>query len=105
MRVSLQLFSDGWQCFVSAITRNAANIIAAVSVDGGGAITSKGICYATNTSVPTINVNSYTNNGSGIGSVGGNITGLVPNAIYYVRAYAVNPARISYGTVSMFKTL
>lgn len=90
---------------VSSIAKNSAYVIGTISADGGGTITSKGICYATNTSTPAITTNNYTNNGSGIGTAGGTISGLVNGTNYYVRAYAVNSAGVSYGAVSVFKTL
>jgi len=89
---------------LNSISKNAAAISANVIADGGGPITSKGLCYSSITSLPTTVSNSYTNNGSGIGAAGGTITNLVSGTTYYVRAYAVNSAGISYGAVTTFKT-
>lgn len=72
--------------------------------DGGGTITSKGLCYSASTSVPTVSNANYTNNGSGIGAAGSTLTGLISSTTYYVRAYAVNSAGTSYGAVTSFRT-
>jgi len=89
---------------INSISRNAASISATVTADGGGAISSKGLCYSASTSLPTIFSNSYTNNGSGIGAAGGTFIGLASGTTYYVRAYAINSAGTSYGTVTSFRT-
>lgn len=90
---------------VSSIGRNSVNVSGLVSSDGGSAITSRGICYATNTTNPTIASNAYTNNGSGTGNVGGTIFNLTAGTTYYIRSYAVSAAGASYGVVTMFRTL
>lgn len=89
---------------VSSIMRNSALVTGSVTSDGGGTITSRGICYSTNTN-PTIVNNSYNNNGSGIGAVSYSLSGLLNGTTYYVRAYAVNSAGVSYGVQSSFRTL
>ncbi|MFD2288216.1 hypothetical protein GJU39_15935 [Pedobacter petrophilus] len=89
---------------INSISRNAASISATVTADGGGTIISKGLCYSSSTSLPTIFSNSYTNNGSGIGAAGGTLNSLSSGTTYYVRAYAVNSAGTAYGAVMSFKT-
>ncbi|NTE05613.1 hypothetical protein G6M26_20460 [Agrobacterium tumefaciens] len=89
---------------INSISRNAASISATITADGGGAISSKGLCYSASTSLPTIFSNSYTNNGSGIGAAGGTLVGLAAGTTYYVRAYAANSAGTAYGTVISFRT-
>lgn len=89
---------------ISSVTQTTASSGGTVSNDGGAAITSRGVCYSTFTSSPTIN-DSKTSNGSGIGSFTSSLTGLSANSTYYVRAYATNSAGTSYGTVISFSTL
>lgn len=89
---------------INSISRNAASISATITADGGGAISSKGLCYSASTSLPTIFSNSYTNNGSGIGAAGGILNSLSSGTTYYVRAYATNSAGTAYGTVTSFRT-
>jgi hypothetical protein len=87
----------------SSITANEAVSGGNVENDGGSAVISRGICYST-TSNPTTNNNNISN-GSGNGSFSAIITGLSPNTLYYVRAYARNSIGISYGNQISFTTL
>jgi len=61
-----------------------------------------GICWSTSLN-PTLSSNK-TSNGKGIGSFSSSITGLTANTRYYVRAYAINSAGISYGNQISFVT-
>ena len=74
-----------------------------VSSDGGAIVTAKGVCWNT-TPNPTIG-NSFTNEGIGVGEFTSNITELIPNTIYYVRAYATNAKGTAYGEEETFTTL
>ena len=71
-----------------------------ITSDGGSAITARGVCWSTNPN-PTIEDNKTTD-GTGVGSFTSNITGLVGNTTYYVRAYATNKAGTSYGISKSF---
>jgi len=73
-----------------------------VSDDGGGDITSKGVCWSTNPS-PTID-DDLTDEGPGMGSFTSDITGLQQATTYYVRAYAINSAGEAYGNEVSFTT-
>ncbi|WP_016990084.1 DUF1566 domain-containing protein [Flavobacterium sp. ACAM 123] len=88
---------------ISAISQNTATAGGTISSDGGSTVTSRGVCFSSTTSNPTIS-SSTTNNGSGIGSFTSSITGLSENTIYYVRAYATNSIGTAYGPVMSFKT-
>jgi len=74
-----------------------------VTADGGNPVTDKGICYATHTN-PKFNENNKTA-GNGLGPFTVNLTGLEPNTVYHVRAYAATAADTAYGADVEFKTL
>ena len=73
-----------------------------ISSDGSSNISSKGICWSTNAN-PTI-ADSKTSDGSGTGNFVSNLTGLLPNTTYYVRAYATNSVGTAYGNQVSFST-
>jgi uncharacterized protein (TIGR02145 family) len=73
-----------------------------ISADGGGAITERGVCWAT-TAAPTIS-NFKTTDGNGTGVFISNLTGLVPATTYYLRSYATNSAGTAYGNELSFTT-
>jgi hypothetical protein len=88
---------------ISSITQNTAFSGGSITNDGGATITSRGICWSSTNSNPTI-FNSTINNGSGIGSFTSSLTGLTANTTYFVRAYATNSVGTSYGNVISFTT-
>ncbi len=71
--------------------------------DGGAKVIVRGVCWNT-TGTPTINDNK-TEDGSGSGYFKSKLTGLIPGTKYFVRAYAINDAGISYGEQVEFNTL
>ncbi|MES2429824.1 MAG: fibrobacter succinogenes major paralogous domain-containing protein [Bacteroidota bacterium] len=87
---------------------NITNITAScggnISSDGGGFVTSRGVAWSTNP-LPNIELNNKTITGSGIGAFTSNITGLVQNTKYYIRAYAINDGGTHYGNQDSFVTL
>lgn len=87
---------------VSTITITTAVSGGVVTSAGGGSVTSRGIAYSTSSNPTT--AGNHTTDGSGIGSFVSSITGLIPNTLYYVRAYAVNQAGTSYGSQVTFTT-
>ena len=88
---------------ISSITETSAVSGGDITNNGGGAVTSRGICWGTNTN-PTLADNSLVN-GSGTGSFVNNLSGLINGITYYVRAYAINSAGTSYGNEVSFKTI
>jgi uncharacterized protein (TIGR02145 family) len=70
--------------------------------DGGGTISSSGICWSINQN-PTI-TDSKTTDGTGTVTFISTISGLVENTTYYVRAYATNRAGTGYGEQIQVKT-
>jgi photosystem II stability/assembly factor-like uncharacterized protein len=87
---------------VSSITETTAVSGGNITDNGGGTLTSRGICWSTNSN-PTI-VDNSTVNGSGIGSFVSDLSGLTGGTTYYLRAYAINSAGTSYGNEVSFTT-
>ena len=87
---------------VSNITLNSVVSGGNIFDEGNSSITVRGVCWSTTTN-PTI-VNTKTSEGSGIGIFTSNVTGLNPNTIYYLRAYATNSEGTSYGNQITFST-
>jgi uncharacterized protein (TIGR02145 family) len=73
-----------------------------ITIDGFSAVTERGVCWSTSPN-PTIN-DSKTSDGSNIGSYISNISGLIANTTYFVRAYAINSAGTGYGDEKSFIT-
>ena len=87
---------------VRGVTSNSAVAGGLVTSEGATAVTTKGICWSTSAS-PTLS-NSYLTDSSGIASFSCSITGLSPNTLYHVRAYAINSKGTSYGNEVSFTT-
>ena len=88
---------------VSSITQVSAVTGGQIASDGGSAITARGVCWSTSVN-PTIS-NSFTADGSGIGSFTSSLAGLTKSTTYYVRAYATNSLGTAYGNELSFRTL
>jgi len=88
---------------VTGIQFNTAVASGNVTSDGGSAISARGICYST-TPNPTIAGPKTTEPGT-TGFFTSNITGLLPQTTYHVRAYATNNSGTNYGADSVFTTL
>lgn len=73
-----------------------------ISSDGSSNVSSRGICWSI-TANPTI-ADSKTSDGSGTGTFVSNLTGVLPNTTYYVRAYATNSIGTAYGNQVSFST-
>jgi hypothetical protein len=89
---------------VSDITTNSASTANTISTDGGANVTERGVVWNT-LPAPTIDLTTKTMDGSGTGAFSSNLTGLQPNTLYYVRAYATNSVGTSYGEERSFTTL
>lgn len=72
-----------------------------------GTVSQKGIVWDTNAN-PTTSLTTKTEQGEGTGTnpetFVSNITGLLPNTLYYYRAYAINQHGTAYGTEYSFTT-
>ncbi|MEI6823367.1 MAG: FISUMP domain-containing protein [Bacteroidota bacterium] len=88
---------------VSGIAEHTAISGGNLTSDGGLQVTARGVCWSTSHN-PTY-ANSHTTDNSGTGSFTSNLTGLTKNTTYYIRAYAINIAGISYGNEISFTTL
>lgn len=87
---------------VTDITQTTVKSGGNITSDGGSAVTARGVCWSTDPD-PTISDNKTTD-GAGTGEFISNITGLMPNTTYYVRAYATNSNGTGYGSVLSFTT-
>jgi len=87
---------------VVEITRNSATAGGEIIYDGGSPIVGKGVCWSVSHS-PDF-TDHFTANGEGTGFFSTNITGLIPNTIYYVRAYATNSIGTAFGEEVSFTT-
>ena len=87
---------------VSSLTQTGAVSGGTVTSDGGAPVTARGICWSTSANPTT--ANSKSTDGAGIGSYTSNMTGLIPNTVYHVRAYATNSAGTGYGADLTFRT-
>lgn len=90
-------------------TATATNIISTGAMlggnlisDGGATVTERGIVFS-NIANPTT-IDTKVINGTDIGIFSTTISGLIPNTIYYVRAYATNSIGTVYGTQVSYKT-
>jgi hypothetical protein len=89
---------------VSLVTATTAKSGGNVTVDGGSAIAAKGVVWGTAPN-PTVATNSgISSDGTGMSSFTSNITSLIPNTVYYVRAYATNSTATGYGNEIQFAT-
>ena len=89
---------------VTEITVNSAVCGGEVISGGDAVIVARGVCYNT-TGTPTVS-DTYTMDGTNVGSFTSQISNLVPNTQYYVRAYATDAKGVtSYGEEVSFTTL
>jgi uncharacterized protein (TIGR02145 family) len=87
---------------VSSVSFTSAASGGAVTYEGGSPVTGRGVCWNTS-SDPTI-AHSITTQTGGFGAFTCDITQLVPNTLYYVRAWATNDAGTGYGKQVTFTT-
>lgn len=88
---------------ITGISYTSATSGGVVTNEGGAAVTSRGVCWNT-TPGPTIS-NNKTSETGGSGSFSSTLTQLLPNTLYYVRAYATNNAGPGYGDQVSFTTI
>lgn len=90
---------------VGSITVNSASAAANITDIGSSPITQYGHVWSSTNNTPTI-TDSKTDLGGTtvVTSFSSSLTGLQPNTVYYVRAYAVNNGGITYSGVVTFTT-
>jgi hypothetical protein len=94
------------------VTTQAVTAIGTTMADGNGNITDlgapdptqHGVCWNTSGTPTTADSKTEKGAASATGAFASHMTGLSPNTIYYVRAYATNTAGTSYGTQVSFTT-
>ncbi|WP_222538528.1 hypothetical protein [Pedobacter polysacchareus] len=72
--------------------------------DGDAPILTRGVVWNLLEN-PTLSNSSSSSNGSGLGVFSSTMTGLEPNAVYHVRAYATNVVGTSYGADKTFSLI
>jgi uncharacterized protein (TIGR02145 family) len=87
---------------VTHVVQTSAYSGGEVTSDGGGHVTARGVCWNISTE-PTID-NNKTSDSTGTGLFSSYISGLNPNTMYYLRAYAINSEGTSYGDQVIFTT-
>ncbi len=88
---------------VTGIDKTAAVSGGAVTYDGGGTVTARGLAWGT-TANPTI-AGTKIDGGTGLGAFVSNLSGLLKFTTYHVRAYATNSNGTAYGEDIQFTTL
>lgn len=87
----------------TSVTHTHATCGGIVISDGGSEVTERGVCWAT-TPNPTTS-DSHLASGTGTGEFSVNLSGLIANTTYHVRAYAVNEKGTAYGDNVEFVTV
>jgi gliding motility-associated-like protein len=91
---------DPHTLMIAARTATSGGII---TDSGGVAITAKGVCWSTSPT-PTL-ADSKSSDGTGGTDYNSSLINLLPNTLYYVRAYAINSVDTGYGNIESFTTL
>jgi len=86
----------------SSVTGVTATGSGRVTSDGGEVVTSRGICWSTLPNPTT--KDSKLVCGKDTGSFTGNLTALLPNTVYHVRAFAINNIGTAYGLETTLQT-
>ena len=87
---------------VSSVMSTSAMSGGNVTSGGGASVTARGVCWSTSSNPTT--EDACSSDGTGTGSFTSNVTGLAPDTLYYVRAYATNSAGTGYGETCEFTT-
>lgn len=88
---------------ITNITQTTAIGSSVVTNDGGAAVSEHGLCWNT-TGSPTL-ADSFVVAGSGTGTFTAPLTNLLPDSIYFVRAFATNAVGTAYWNEAQFSTL
>ncbi len=85
-----------------SITATSARTGGDITDNGGSPVTARGVCWDTSNN-PSLS-GSYSEDGTGTGSFTSQLSGLLCNTTYYIRAYATNTTGSAYGQVQSFTT-
>ncbi len=91
------------ETYITALAINEATGGGNVTDDGGGTVSTRGVCWKT--TVNPVITDSHTHDGTGTGIFYSALTGLTQNTTYHVRAYATNEVGTFYGPDLEFTTL
>ncbi|MDB5132320.1 MAG: repeat-containing protein [Mucilaginibacter sp.] len=105
---SVSLPSVSTSNIIVNLTSTTAQSGGIVTFAGNGIITKNGVCYSSSNKTPTTADNKTSDSVSTAGTTEttftGPMSGLIPNTVYYLRAYATNSAGTTYGSVIQFTT-
>lgn len=90
---------------ITNVTTTRLSLAATIISNGNSAITEKGFCYTTDDGNPPTTDDSKVTSYGSTDEISGTISGLVPNTVYYIRAYANNGYETGYSEVLAVKTL
>ena len=88
---------------ISSVSTTTAVSGGNISSNGGDSVTARGVCFGTSSN-PTL-LNNVVNCGNGSGTFSANLTNLLPDTTYYLRAFATNSLGTAYGNQISFNTL
>ena len=88
----------------SPTSTSTATLNASITDNGGADATQSGFAYGTSPTLATVIATTTLNGQTGITTFSQSFTGLTPNTTYYFRAYAVNSAGTSTGSILPFAT-
>ena len=88
---------------VSSVTSTSASAGGNITTDGGVAVTTRGVCWGFSSN--PVAGGSHTTDGTGTGTYTSQVTGLLSNTVYHLRAYAINATGTYYGDDFTFSTL
>ena len=86
------------------ITETSARVSGSITSDGNGTVSSKGFCWSTTNTAPTVSDSKHEVSGEGT-SFATVLTGLAPGQRYYVRFYVANEKGTAYGETVEFTTV
>jgi sugar lactone lactonase YvrE len=87
----------------ASLTTISAKISGNVTSDGGDTVTARGVVFSSSNATPTLADTTVTVSGT-VGNFAAQLTGLTPNTLYYVRAYATNTVDTTYANILTFTT-
>ncbi len=89
---------------VDEITSNSAKCGGDVTSEGGTSVTDRGVCLGFYPNLKLENAIDTISQGSGTGAFTCYLTNLLPDTMYFIRAFATNAAGTGYGALYNFRT-